>query len=152
MNYTKKMNYVLKLLEDSGATIRSHRWDGVDHCFRIRLDQGMRVGVNGLTFWCTMEDKDNPDVTHLSRTMRKGSDLIDKMRSYGYKFKGDEPAKPSAHILWGECPADGQTPIEYGFDTEAELNAFLFGVDETVGWMGYRLVDADFVYDSDKDE
>lgn len=35
----------------------------------------------------------------------------------------------------------GNEPSEYCFATEAELNAFLLGVDEMDGWMGYTVVE-----------
>lgn len=30
---------------------------------------------------------------------------------------------------------------EYSFDTEAELRAFMLGVDEAAGWMDYEIVE-----------
>ena len=40
------------------------------------------------------------------------------------------------YVLWGESPewADYHT---YGFETEREQHAFLVGIDEGEGWMGY---------------
>lgn len=41
------------------------------------------------------------------------------------------------HIAWGEKPETDDTPCTYEFNTEAELRAFLRGVDECDGWMNY---------------
>lgn len=43
-------------------------------------------------------------------------------------------------ILWGQIPEDNK-PITYSFDTEKELNAFMYGVDETVGWLDYEIIE-----------
>jgi len=44
--------------------------------------------------------------------------------------------KHTVWILWGEDPAEGSDPIEYTFDTEKELQAFLQGIEEGDGWQG----------------
>jgi hypothetical protein len=41
-------------------------------------------------------------------------------------------------ISFGETP---NPPTEYAFQTEAELEAFTFGVSEAEGWLDYRIVD-----------
>ena len=43
-------------------------------------------------------------------------------------------------ILWGQCPEPHQEPITYKFETQAELNAFMLGVDEMDGWLGYEVI------------
>ena len=40
------------------------------------------------------------------------------------------------YVLWGEHPEDSEY-ITYGFGTEGEQHAFLKGMDEGEGWMGY---------------
>ena len=40
-------------------------------------------------------------------------------------------------ILWGQSPEDGQEAITYKFNTSEELDAFLLGIDEMEGWLGY---------------
>lgn len=52
------------------------------------------------------------------------------------------PNKPTVHVLWGGAPEEEATPDTYTFDTEAELNAFLLGIAEAEGWMGYRTGEA----------
>ena len=47
----------------------------------------------------------------------------------------------SVRILWGSSPEPGDKPVLYEFDTEAELTAFLEGVDESNGWMDYEVVE-----------
>lgn len=45
-------------------------------------------------------------------------------------------------ILWGSEEARKENePIEYEFDTELELLAFLHGVDEASGWLDYEIID-----------
>lgn len=39
-------------------------------------------------------------------------------------------------IIYGE---EGQLEKQYSFKTMAELDAFLLGVDDTVGWMEYGI-------------
>lgn len=45
------------------------------------------------------------------------------------------------HIIWGAYPEPGATPDCYSFETEAERSAFLLGVAEMDGWLGYEVVD-----------
>jgi hypothetical protein len=42
-------------------------------------------------------------------------------------------------ILWG-CD---EVPSEYSFKTQAEVDAFLLGVDESNGWLCYEVEDDD---------
>lgn len=53
--------------------------------------------------------------------------------------------KPSITILWGECPEPDDRAKTYTFNTEAEKNAFLLGVTEMDGWMGWREVEPGYV-------
>jgi hypothetical protein len=48
---------------------------------------------------------------------------------------------PTAYIIWGESPDEGATPVEYNFQTDAELEAFFLGISEAEGWMGYTICD-----------
>jgi len=44
-------------------------------------------------------------------------------------------------ITWGVTSwGDDQTKV-YEFDSEKELDAFLFGVDEANGWLEYEIVE-----------
>ena len=44
-------------------------------------------------------------------------------------------------ITWGVTSwGDDQTKV-YEFDTEKELDAFLFGVDEANGWLEYEIIE-----------
>lgn len=49
-------------------------------------------------------------------------------------------------ILWGQCPQDGDKAVTYKFKTKGELDAFMLGVDEMDGWMGYDIVDEGYVH------
>jgi hypothetical protein len=51
--------------------------------------------------------------------------------------------KYSIRIQWGSVSSHGEDnkPIKYEFDTEAELNAFMMGVDAMDGWMEYFVVE-----------
>jgi hypothetical protein len=40
-------------------------------------------------------------------------------------------------ILWGRMPSPGEEPVRYEFDTKDQLDAFLYGVDESSGWSEY---------------
>ena len=48
--------------------------------------------------------------------------------------------KFSVKIVWG---ADEATEVTYVFETQAELAAFMRGVDEGCGWMVYEVVTND---------
>lgn len=48
---------------------------------------------------------------------------------------------PEVRILWGTAPERGDEPVTYQFATEAEVNAFLKGVDEANGWMDWHQLD-----------
>lgn len=54
----------------------------------------------------------------------------------------DEPVKQEeVWILWGSSPEIGQRPSRYAFDTHAEMNAFLEGVNEASGWLDHEQFD-----------
>jgi hypothetical protein len=40
-------------------------------------------------------------------------------------------------ILWGSSPEPGDRTITYAYETAAELEAFIDGVDEACGWMDW---------------
>ena len=44
-------------------------------------------------------------------------------------------------ILWGAelFPDDGNDKT-YTFDTKAEAEAFLYGIDEAMGWLDYEVI------------
>jgi hypothetical protein len=48
-------------------------------------------------------------------------------------------ATHAVYVLWGSYPEPGAQPSRYEFRTEAELVAFLFGVDLATGWMDATL-------------
>jgi hypothetical protein len=43
-------------------------------------------------------------------------------------------------IRWGSRGAGFRPVRKYKFDTKAELDAFMHGLDEGVGWHGYNIV------------
>jgi len=48
----------------------------------------------------------------------------------------------SVTILWGEEQTRKENDhCTYKFNTKAELNAFLMGVDEASGWLEYEIVE-----------
>ena len=50
--------------------------------------------------------------------------------------------KFSVWVLWGEEPEYNQCePLQYKFNTRAELDAFLLGIEEGDGWFGYDYVE-----------
>ena len=49
---------------------------------------------------------------------------------------------PFVTIEWGENPRD-QEPVEYQFDTFAERDAFLKGINEAMGWERWEPLDYD---------
>ena len=44
--------------------------------------------------------------------------------------------KKVVYVLWGESPESPEF-FKYGFETEDEARAFMCGVEEMNGWMGY---------------
>ena len=54
----------------------------------------------------------------------------------------DKPFK--VRIKWGIAPELGDTTLtDYAFATQAELDAFMQGIDEMDGWSGYTVLDGD---------
>lgn len=47
----------------------------------------------------------------------------------------------NVYVMWGESPEDDSTPSTYTFATQAEVDAFLLGVAEMDGWLGYEVLD-----------
>jgi hypothetical protein len=43
--------------------------------------------------------------------------------------------KITVRVLWGS----DEIPQSYSFNTQAEVDAFLFGVDESNGWLSYEV-------------
>ena len=55
-----------------------------------------------------------------------------------------DPKKLSVEILWGENPErDEQEPMQYQFDTQAEIRAFCEGVEAGNGWLDYEILYTD---------
>jgi len=53
-----------------------------------------------------------------------------------------EDSKPfKAKIRWGSDSSDDQEPSVYSYATQAELDAFLEGVDAANGWLDYELIE-----------
>lgn len=58
-----------------------------------------------------------------------------------YLDANEEKAKPKE--VWLAFGSPDQTgPIVYTFNTEAEVKAFLLGVDECCGWTDYKLFES----------
>lgn len=55
----------------------------------------------------------------------------------------------SVWILWGVLREDGDLPVLYEFATEAERAAFLKGVEEADGWLGYEIRQSGDAYKAD---
>lgn len=53
---------------------------------------------------------------------------------------------PKVSILWGKTPEVGDKAVKYDFDTQAELDAFMLGVNEADGWAAFKEVDEGYVY------
>lgn len=46
-------------------------------------------------------------------------------------------------ILWGEYPDPDDQPRKYTFETFKEKIAFLYGLEEMQGWLGYEVMNED---------
>tara|TARA_S200002703_G_scaffold118560_2_gene104214 strand:- start:241 stop:495 length:255 start_codon:yes stop_codon:yes gene_type:complete len=69
------------------------------------------------------------------------------------KYYAKEKKMHKISILWGECPEDGQEAVTYSFDTEAELNAFNFGIACADGWLGFDdTVPEGYVYREEEED
>lgn len=67
------------------------------------------------------------------------------MSQFGDEYEGPFHVK----ILWGEAPEEGDEPQTYTFPTKAEKDAFMLGLAEMEGWMGYREIEDGYRYDFD---
>lgn len=54
----------------------------------------------------------------------------------------------TVHVGWGESPDRGATTERFIFNTAGELDAFLLGVQNTVGWQDATWFTMPCVYDS----
>jgi len=43
-------------------------------------------------------------------------------------------------ILWGENPEPDAVPEKYSFNTLAERDAFILGIEQCDGWQGYEVI------------
>lgn len=58
-----------------------------------------------------------------------------------------QPETVKLRIMWGECPEEGQEPVEYSFGSEAEKQAFIQGVYASQGWGDYCIIHEGYRYD-----
>ncbi len=58
--------------------------------------------------------------------------------------------KPSVTIAWGERNSrDNDNPIRtFRFNTEGELDAFLEGVSECLGWFDYATIGEGYMFET----
>lgn len=85
--------------------------------------------------WYIVHDEDVENVIEDSPELRKAVNAVYE------RFRGGKK-KHRVMILWGATPQDNETqPIEYAFETEEELEAFLHGVSEGDGWLEYEVLD-----------
>ena len=61
-----------------------------------------------------------------------------KRERHNAKYEQSNEEVSSVSVLWGSDPDD--VPVTYYFDTQAEMEAFLHGVDEAFGWMDYAAI------------
>lgn len=77
------------------------------------IDNPRRAAISGLEDWAT----------------RAGDELPDAAAD----------PQPAITILWGECPQPEDEPVTYTFNTDAELQAFIDGIEAGDGWMNYEV-------------
>lgn len=56
------------------------------------------------------------------------------------------PGNHKISILWGQLPEEGQEAVTYSFASAELLNAFMQGVGEAEGWLGYKVVEEGYVH------
>ena len=49
----------------------------------------------------------------------------------------------SVTILWGSTPEPDDTPVTYEFPTQAEMDAFMAGVEAANGWLDYEIIEGE---------
>lgn len=54
-----------------------------------------------------------------------------------------ENEKYQINIVWGSRPEKDSNLFEYKFNTQAELDAFIKGIKEAEGWLGYTVIEPD---------
>lgn len=69
--------------------------------------------------------------------------FFDLRERYRVQLAAPTPFKTT--ILWGSAPEPGDESHTFSFNTQAELDAFLYGVDEANGWMDWRTVEEGYV-------
>ena len=112
--------------------------NGSGHCAGVEIQLNNKV-----VDLCPLTSKGQLGNCHINLPMEAIPDLVRKLQSL-------LPKKKTRHrvwIVWGEdqtIAENGKNAIneyEYEFDTAAELNAFLLGVDETQGGTNYNQFD-----------
>lgn len=83
----------------------------------------------------------------------QAENLADTLKRLVEAHRGDTQSheEHKVSILWGGCPEPGQKAVTYKYDTKAELQAFLDGIECADGWMGYQIVEEGYVYDPDEE-
>ena len=115
------------------AELRDWRKEYIGDGFRIigkvygdikgRFDDGERIYTSYVTAWI---------------------DDIVTTKNSKYKLVG-EAREFKTTILWGEAPEKGDRAETYTFASQAELDAFLWGVDVASGWMNHSFEEEGFV-------
>ena len=64
--------------------------------------------------------------------------IVDKMANLMQTWEQVNNMDYVVTIKWGQC---GQKENTYGFDTLEEMEAFLFGIEQSNGWLDYEVIE-----------
>lgn len=109
----------------------------LDPCIDVEIVSGPRTDIRSAwiygTSWSCGRCRRRRERSDIIEAIQEGTVTKHKMR------KGKQKRKSfRVRIVRGQT-AEAKTPCVYEFDTEAELDAFLLGVDEADGWLGYEI-------------
>jgi hypothetical protein len=82
-------------------------------------------------------------VSKIKDLLEQGYTSVPEPKKREIEVVGEITFPHSVRILWGSKSHQGDDdPIwEYRFATEAELTAFMLGVNAAEGWLGYQMVE-----------
>lgn len=82
-------------------------------------------------------EKQQSPIDQLRRILEQA---VSQDRAQQREEEAIEEKQFTVRILWGMEPDSDNEPTEYSFATEAELDAFLHGVEEGSGWIDYKVI------------
>ena len=101
---------------------------------------GIPIG-GGYEFWTYLYDAEPERISfHIEKKVAESEKDL-RRKNFNAKHEQSNEEVSSVSVLWGQLSDYlDDVPLTYCFDTKAEMEAFLHGVDESSGWMDYAAI------------